>query len=254
LFHKSIDFLNFFAVYWLLKELKGGAMKKMFLASFLVFFSAIAVYSQVGVIRDLIGDVELKHPGFSNFVPARAGIEVAQETIISTGFRSTATITIGSNTITVRPLTRLTLAEISSSSGVENLSVNLETGRIRVDVKPPAGTRANTTVQSPSATASVRGTVFDVDTNNISVHEGSVGYTGKDGLSTIIGQGFSGTTGLLNNTLNSLNSAFDNIMPSEPIGSGLAGESGGSIGVGIGTSQSELGTIEIRLWGTPGSR
>jgi len=219
-------------------------MKKVFLTGILISVVVFAAFSQVGIIRELTGEVELKPAGSSTFVPASLGAEVAPDTVVSTGFRSTAIIVIGSNTITVRPLTRLSLAEISSSAGVENLNVNLQAGRVRVEVKPPAGTRANTTVQSPSATASVRGTVLDMDVQNMSVVEGSVGWQSTNGLTTVVPAGFSGgvtSDGGVSNTNTDVSSS--SLMPSMPLG---AGQSGEQIGAALVTD----GDIEVILdWG-----
>jgi len=155
-------------------------MKKIIVA-FLLLPMAICVYSQTGLIRELSGTVEIKAPGSASFVAAKAGDQLSQETVISTGFKSTALVAIGSSLITVRPLTRLTLMEIGSSSGVETLNVNLQAGRVRVDVSPPAGTRASMSVSSPVATASVRGTSFEFDTRNLYVNQGRVSFMGSQG-------------------------------------------------------------------------
>jgi len=156
-------------------------MKKLFLVVVLVSAVVFGAFAQSGVIRELSGDVELKPAGASSFTAAKTGDTVARDTIVSTGFKSTAIITIGSSTITVRPLTRLSLSEIQSSSGAENVNVNLQTGKVRVDVKPPAGTKTNFTIQSPAATASVRGTSFEFDTVNLTVNEGTVSFGGVSG-------------------------------------------------------------------------
>jgi len=164
-------------------------MKRIILAILLI--SVITcVFSQTagqnGLIRELTGEVELKHSGASAFVTASAGDTVSANTIVSTGFRSTAIIAIGSSVITVRPLTRLTLAEIQRTENAESINLNLQAGRIRVDVTPPAGTSANLTVQSPSSTASVRGTSFEMDVNSIRTIEGRVVYSGNTGPAVIV--------------------------------------------------------------------
>ena len=141
-------------------------------AVFVLFFllnTGMGLFAQSGTIREISGTVELKHAGTSDFVAASIGDRVNQDTVISTGFRSTALVEVGSTVIAVRPLTKLSLTEISSSGGAENLNVSLQTGRVRVDVNPPAGTRASMTVSGPSATASVRGTSFSFDGRNVSV-------------------------------------------------------------------------------------
>lgn len=166
-------------------------MKKMIVIC-LVLSCAAAVFAQRnenGVITELTGTVELKAQGRNNFVPAKTGDTVAKDTIISTGFRSTALIRAGSTVLTVRPLTRLSLSEISRIENREELNVNLQTGRVRADVKPPAGTRAIMSIQSPIATASVRGTSFEFDTQAIIVYEGTVVFQGKSGKPMLVNAG-----------------------------------------------------------------
>jgi len=196
-------------------------MKKTF---FVVLLSAVitaGVFGQNGVIRELTGEVEIKSAGASSFTAAKAGDTVARDTIVSTGFRSTAVIVIGSSTITVRPLTRLSLAEIQSASDAENVNVNLQTGRVRVDVRPPAGTRANFTVQSTTASASVRGTSFEFDTVNLSVTEGTVSFGSASGMPAVMvqagGSSFIGTDG---NAVDPAEVSAAALLPSAPVAVG----------------------------------
>ncbi|MDR2953015.1 MAG: hypothetical protein LBU82_07210, partial [Treponema sp.] len=72
----------------------------------------------------------------------------------------------------------------------------LQTGRVKVDVKPPAGSRANCTVQSPVATASVRGTSVEFDTSNLKGNEGSVAFRGNRGLGLVIPAGMSSSVSI----------------------------------------------------------
>jgi hypothetical protein len=170
--------------------IKEELMKKTLLVVLMMFAVLYGISAQnaasTGVIKELTGQVELKAAGRSAFATARSGDKIAQDTVVSTGFKSTAVIEVGSSVITVRPLTRLSLAEIQSSAGTENLNVNLQTGRVRVDVKPPAGTKANTSVQGPSATASVRGTSFEFDTVTLTVYEGKVAFSGASGPAEMV--------------------------------------------------------------------
>jgi len=155
---------------------------RILLLTALMAGTAFCAFAQNGVIRELSGDVGLKPAGASDFVQAHAGDAVALDTIISTGFKSIALIEAGSAFITVRPLTRLSFSEIQSASGKETVNANLLTGRVRVDVKPPSGAKANVTFQSGSATASVRGTGFEFDNLNLKVYEGTVIYRGNYGM------------------------------------------------------------------------
>jgi len=160
-------------------------------AIFVLLLAGITMFgfAQTAVIKELTGTVELKLSGASDFIPASAGEEVAQNTIISTGFKSTAIVQTGSAVITVRPLTRLTLTEIEASQNAENLNLSLQAGRVRIDVNPPAGSKASLNIASPTATASVRGTSFEFDTRNLRVHSGTVTFMGKWGYQVSVQEG-----------------------------------------------------------------
>jgi len=147
----------------------------------LALLCAAQAFAQNGVIKELSGTVELKRAGQADYVAAKSGDAVAKDTVVSTGFKSTALISVGNTTLTVRPLTRLSLAEISAATDTETLNVSLQAGRVRVDVKPLAGTKAATTVSSPTATASVRGTSFEFDTQSLNVLSGAVAFAGNQG-------------------------------------------------------------------------
>jgi len=192
-------------------------MKKIIIA-FVFVLAAMSAFTQNGVIKDLTGTVELKNANSAVFTEAKAGDVVKQDTVVSTGFKSTALIEIGSTTLTVRPLTRLTLTEIKASSESESLNVNLQSGRVRVDVKPPAGTKAIMTVSSPSATASVRGTSFELDSRNLYVVNGKVAFKGTRGAYTLITAGSESTTDDRGGAVNPLAFGDAAYKPQMPVG------------------------------------
>ena len=164
-------------------------MKKIALV-FVLLCMGMGVFAQTGTIRELSGTVETRAPGAQSFVRASAGQEISLDTILSTGFNSFALVQVGSALITVRPITKLSLTEIRAAAGVETINANLQTGRVRVDLNPPAGTRASMRVTSPNATASVRGTTFDFDTRFISVSHGGVSFQGNRGHTVPVNAGF----------------------------------------------------------------
>jgi hypothetical protein len=194
-------------------------MKKVIFTVIFVTLAAVGAFCQNGIIRELTGDVELKHSGQSAFVSASAGDVISSNTVVSTGFRSTAIIAIGSSVITVRPLTRLTLAEIQSSENTENVNVNLQTGRVRVEVKPPAGTKTNLNVQTPSATASVRGTTFEMDTQNLNGIEGKILLSGTYGAGVLVTGGNSSSTNADGTVTNPAVNAEQSVQLPQPAGS-----------------------------------
>ena len=191
-------------------------------------FCSVLVFGQNGTIKELTGTVEIKRAGQAAFVPAKTGDTVAQDTVVSTGFKSTALIAVGNTVITVRPLTRLTLSEISASAGSETINVNLQTGRVRVDVDPPAGTRTNTTVRGPSATASVRGTSFEFDTRELKVQKGVVAFSGKKGGTMMVGAGSTSRITESDRASDPIVTTAAELMPPPPVGSdsAISNESG----------------------------
>jgi len=206
---------------------------------FLTIFLSLPVselVAQTGVIKELNGTVELKLPGTRDFTAAKTGDRIGGDTVISTGFKSGAVIEVGSATITVRPLTNLTLAGIVSSGDSENLDVNLRTGRVRAELNPPAGKKASMTVSSPVATASVRGTKFDFDTRNLYVEKGSVAFRGSRGGLTLVKAGFRGRLDNSNKVYNPVDIMDSGLLPNVPVGSNLPGaETAGIAGTGTGT-------------------
>jgi len=192
-------------------------MRKIIIALVLIL-TALSAFAQNGVIKDLTGTVELKTANSAVFVAAKAGDAVSQDTVVSTSFKSTALIEIGSTIIAVRPLTRMTLTEIRASSESESLNVSLQTGRIRVDVKPPAGTKAIMTATSPTSTASVRGTSFELDARNLHVISGNVAFKGSRGAFTVITTGFDGTVNQNGGAVNPLTLGDSAYKPRPPAG------------------------------------
>ncbi|GHU25470.1 iron dicitrate transporter FecR [Spirochaetia bacterium] len=163
-------------------------MKKL-LWILLAMTCAATVFAQTpyAVLKDFSGTVEIKAAG-KDWVPATKGIAMEKNMSISTGFKSTATLTVGNSTLTVSALTRMTLEEFVNSKD-EKVDLSVQSGRIHADVTPPAGGRTEFTVRSPSATASVRGTSFDFGPGFISVTQGSVVFTGKNGSRFLVPAG-----------------------------------------------------------------
>jgi len=172
-------------------------------------------------IKEVTGTVEVKAPGSANFIPAKTGDRVANAAIISTGFKSTAVLETGSSAIRVQPLTRLSLETLldMNNAGSETANLELRTGRVRVDVNPPAGNRANFNVQTPSSTASVRGTNFEMDSSNLKVNEGTVRFgaaSGAQGAIVIAGQNARVNT-VTGKTVNSFDTAeINRALPAMP--------------------------------------
>jgi hypothetical protein len=157
----------------------------------LLFGAGMVLYAQNprAVIEEVRGTVEIKAPGSSVWEAALPGRELTRDTQVSTGFKSSALVRLGNSTLLVKPLTRLSLGEIQAAADAERVDVQLSAGRIRANVTPPSNQPVNFTVRSPSATASVRGTVFEFDTQNLTVDEGSVQFSGADNTAVYVQAG-----------------------------------------------------------------
>ena len=163
-----------------------GRLARFTIVVGLLLLVVSGVFAQEAIIRELLGTVELKPAGSAVWERAVQGQSVAVDTVVSTGFKSNALIGIGTSIINVRPLTRLSIRELSTSQGIETINVGLQAGRARFDVNPPAGNRTAFTVQTPPATASVRGTIFEVGLFELWVIEGSIEYRGSSGGPVIV--------------------------------------------------------------------
>jgi hypothetical protein len=204
-------------------------MKKI-LACLLLFQAGFVAFSQEemeyrAVFRDISGTVEVKAPGEDDWSPARVGQSISRTTIVSTGFKSAAILGVGNSLLTVRPLTRLTVEEMEETEGRERVNINLQTGRVRADVKPPVGGSSEFTIRSPTATASVRGTSFEFDGLHLRVDEGRVHVAGGDRIGTYVGIGQSVSADIETGWVTSATvTAREELAPPLPAGIGNAPE------------------------------
>jgi hypothetical protein len=184
---------------------------------------------EAAFFREVNGTVEIKAPGSVEWVNAVKGDRIEKNTIISTGFRSTAIVILGDSVITVRPVTRLSLEEIIRNQNGEEISLYLQTGKVHAEVKPPAGENIDFTVRSPSVTASVRGTSFEFDTENLRVDEGRVQYSLANGRKVSVAAGGRSYVNEISNTVISpFEAAVEFLSPALPFGSGSGSPAGDS--------------------------
>ena len=187
---------------------------------FVIIFilKCLNVFSQDAFIDQLTGTVEVRQPGENSFKAASKGDVIFQDTVISTGFKSYAIVKTGTTIITVRPLTALSLTEIQNSDETEILNVHLQTGRVRVEVKPPAGTKASATLTGPSTIASVRGTCFEFGVNNVSVKEGAVSFAGNKGQNVLVSAGENSRVEDAGQVTTPRDERNSNLLPPSPVG------------------------------------
>ncbi len=165
-------------------------MKKAVVIFILSLAVPFLLAAQTATLQNLNGKVEVQKPGMS-WESASEGMELSKDSRISTGFASEATLVMDNANIKVSPLTRMTLAELTTQGQTTTTRLYLGSGRIRTDVKKSEGRINDFQVRSPVATAAVRGTSFIFDGINLSVSEGRVAFSTTRGGSVSVPKGSS---------------------------------------------------------------
>jgi len=148
-------------------------MKKLLFVTFLAALAG-AAFGQEAVFKEVKGKVEYKLAG-KTWQPAQINAAIPKGSSVSTGFKSSAVLLVNGSLLIVKPLTNLTIEEITKNQDGPQTTVYLVAGKVKTEVKPSVGTEVtNFTVKNPTATASVRGTGFEFDGESILVNHGSV--------------------------------------------------------------------------------
>jgi hypothetical protein len=202
-------------------SIKLGVVMKRRICGLVLFLAMAAplLFAQEALIREISGTVEVKAANAADWSPAVRGQSIARSTLISTGFKSSALIVIGNSTLSVQPLTRLSLEELASAEGSEKVDLSLRTGRVRANVKPPAEGKIDFTVRSPSSTASVRGTSFEFNGIELRVAEGTVHLSGAGRNGTYVGAGHIARANIETGRITgAVETAQEELAPSVPAG------------------------------------
>ncbi|MBR1723306.1 MAG: FecR domain-containing protein [Treponema sp.] len=142
-------------------------MKKILvlLAASLLAHSAFSMQATVVSAK---GKAEVENGG--SWIALKEGDQLEQGAVIQTGFKSEVVLKIKESTVTVAPLSRITLKKLvereglNGAKGKDETSIFLDTGSLKSNVQKSADRRVGFTVRSPVATASVRGTEFTMGT------------------------------------------------------------------------------------------
>lgn len=113
----------------------------------------------------------------TTWTPLKIGSIIEKGDVIQTGFKSELILKIKNTTVTVSPLSRITIEQLASKGDKDETRLFLDTGSLKSDVKKTEDRRVGFTVRSPVATASVRGTIFGV-TNGFGNTTTVAGYDG----------------------------------------------------------------------------
>lgn len=132
---------------------------KLILSALILASLATASWAQTAKISALTGKVEVQADG-SEWKAAKVGDILKKGAVISTGFKSSCTINIDGSTVTLDPMTRITIEKLASNSTKSQTNLYLNNGKMGADVKKTAGKKVDFKVTSAASTASVRGTSF----------------------------------------------------------------------------------------------
>ncbi len=165
-------------------------MKKFITVLLISFFMLSHIFAQTAVFKDMKGKVQIRLPGGQQWKKAGRGMKIPKGATISTGFRSTALLSLGKNSeIHVKPLTRMTLEELVTKSGVVTTGLYIRVGTISAKVKNDPGLTHDFRLRSSVSTAAIRGTEFEYSGNRLAVFKGAVLYQNSIGQKRTIRPG-----------------------------------------------------------------
>ncbi len=140
-----------------------------------MLFTGAPLFATEATVVSVIGKAEVKTE--NQWIPLRKGDKIYTGDVISTGFKSEITFKIDASVVTIKPLSRVSIDEISEKKNLTKTQLFLDAGSIKADIKAPEDKRASFKVTCPSATASVRGTAGEFDAfGNLQSTRGSWSY------------------------------------------------------------------------------
>lgn len=142
-------------------------------ATLIVMVAVSSAWSQA-VFTEVVGKVEVLLPGQSQWQAAQVDMRIPEKTVIATGFESRAALRLGGSTVRLRPMSRLALEELIAAEGGQRTRLELRVGRISAEVRRGENRETEFSVRTPQATASVRGTDFEVGPYFLRTQEGVV--------------------------------------------------------------------------------
>ena len=147
--------------------------RTMVLTIFLICIPYFLAAQSAAVVKEFEGRVLYMESG-ADWKPVAVGSPITLGTTISTGFKSSALLDLGTSEITVKALTSLTLDDLITEGGTVKTSLSLNVGRVNAKVKTGEELTHDFTLKSSFSTAAVRGTEFDYDGERISALKGVV--------------------------------------------------------------------------------
>ena len=148
--------------------------RKLFLTAAFAFLS-FNIYSYDVTFVSVTGKVQYQDG--DEWITAKEGDSIEQGAVISTGYKSEATLSAKKSTFKIGPMTRISIEQLSESDAKDNAEFYLDSGSLQAEVNSD-GKATGFKVKSAVATASVRGTVFTVTSSGkLYVERGEVSFS-----------------------------------------------------------------------------
>ena len=109
------------------------------------------------------GEVEVSVDGGKTFSPWKEGMKLKKGDTVSTGFESSMNLAFSYGKLKVGQATQLRLDEFVDEQNIKRTQLYLNVGQVQAIIKKPANMRADFSVATPSAIASIRGSAMKVE-------------------------------------------------------------------------------------------
>lgn len=150
---------------------------RVFVLASILAFSVTSLFALEAKVVSAKGKTEVQMADGA-WTPLKIGSTIQKGAVIQTGFKSELILKIKETTVTVAPLSRITVEQLAEKGDKDDTRLFLDTGSLKSDVKKTVDRRVGFTVRSPVATASVRGTIVGVTnkfkSTDVKGYEGSI--------------------------------------------------------------------------------
>ncbi len=134
------------------------------------------LFAMDAVVTSAVGKAEVLRG--NTWVALSAGDTLKKGDVIQTGFKSSLSLAIKDSKVEIAALTRMTIEQLVEKETKDETRLYLDTGKVKSEVNKTENRRVGFVVRSPVATASVRGTVWEMEntfrSTNITTDEGLV--------------------------------------------------------------------------------
>ncbi len=140
----------------------------------LVLIVAPSVAADEARVLSVEGLAQYRTVSGGTWVDVVDGARIPEGSEISTGIGARVLLDVQGSTVTVQPLSRLTVSAMETDSETTRSYIGMRYGRLAADVRRSSGRGTDFRVFTPISTAAVRGTEFLYDGYTLEVLHGDV--------------------------------------------------------------------------------